>query len=338
MTIFLYSKLLSKLHTVRYFFTLEAKVPTKHIDDASYALAEENLVKAVMLTQTAIKESEILALLIRKGAQTITPLDILSQLPVATSAWNNIFMKVMDECAAHYPKDFIRTPQEFCKHANKFSTTWQEYRNDEVHKKIRTAGERLRVISEMILSHLESTYYLETEEEKQRHEEWLIKKHKEMHEGLPAINGNMLGALSESEKDLLEMMLESDNFQVSFTPVPERRREEGQQEFTVRVSPFPNATQAALLGLLDELKAVGLKLKWRRTELNHWLQDRTDDELDDLVFSLFTPLDDSMFSFTGDYEKALTTVKACLKEKGAGLMSNSPVTHLLTRLAGCSDK
>ena len=311
-------------------------MPTKHIDDATFALAEENLVKAVMLTHTAVKESEMLALLIRKGAQTITPLDILTQLPVANAGWNVIFSKIMDECAAQYPEEYISTPREFSEMAEKHSATWKEYRNDAVHQHICDAGKRLQKLSEFRLSKLEPEYELDSDDEKQHHEKWLRKQIQKMDDALNGVDGSALGSLKDDERELLDMMMESTDFQVSFQPLPDKRRSDGRYDFSVHASRFPNMQQSALLGLLDDLKATGLKLSWSRVKLNEWLQEHAIDDLDELVFGIFSPLNEKNFTLSSEAKPARHVINDILKKHGVGLIFSAAVIKLLDDISGGS--
>ena len=47
------------------------KMPTKHIDDITWKKVQEEHVKAVVLTKTSFKDTEILKLLIKKGLENI---------------------------------------------------------------------------------------------------------------------------------------------------------------------------------------------------------------------------------------------------------------------------
>lgn len=47
-------------------------MPSKHVDDQTWRQVEKETVKAVGLTQTAFKDTEILKILIRKGLQEIS--------------------------------------------------------------------------------------------------------------------------------------------------------------------------------------------------------------------------------------------------------------------------
>ena len=46
-------------------------MPTKHIDDITWKKVQEEHVKAVVLTKTSFKDTEILKLLIKKGLENI---------------------------------------------------------------------------------------------------------------------------------------------------------------------------------------------------------------------------------------------------------------------------
>lgn len=47
-------------------------MPTKHIDDTTWKAVERETVKAVTATQSAIKDSEVLKLLILIGIENVT--------------------------------------------------------------------------------------------------------------------------------------------------------------------------------------------------------------------------------------------------------------------------
>lgn len=51
-------------------------MPTKHIDNDTWAAIEKKMVAAVTLLQHPVKESELLRLLIRKGLETVTKSDL----------------------------------------------------------------------------------------------------------------------------------------------------------------------------------------------------------------------------------------------------------------------
>ncbi len=50
-------------------------MPTKHIDEPTWRKVEKETVKAVITTQTALKDTEILKILILKGLKEITEED-----------------------------------------------------------------------------------------------------------------------------------------------------------------------------------------------------------------------------------------------------------------------
>ncbi|MDH3001500.1 repressor [Chelonobacter oris] len=52
-------------------------MPTKHIDDLTWKRVQEEHVRAVVLTKTSFKDTEILKLLIRKGLENIQNDDYL---------------------------------------------------------------------------------------------------------------------------------------------------------------------------------------------------------------------------------------------------------------------
>jgi len=52
-------------------------VPSKHIDDATWKKVQDETVRAVVLTKTSLKDTEILKILIRKGIEKITEDDYI---------------------------------------------------------------------------------------------------------------------------------------------------------------------------------------------------------------------------------------------------------------------
>lgn len=52
-------------------------MPTKHIDDLTWKKVQEEHVKAVVLTKTSFKDTEILKILIKKGLENIKDEDYL---------------------------------------------------------------------------------------------------------------------------------------------------------------------------------------------------------------------------------------------------------------------
>lgn len=52
-------------------------MPSKHIDDFTWKKVQEETVKAVILTKTSIKDTEILKILIKKGIENITDEDYI---------------------------------------------------------------------------------------------------------------------------------------------------------------------------------------------------------------------------------------------------------------------
>lgn len=50
-------------------------MPTKHIDTTTWRKVESETVRAVIATKTSLKDTEVLKLLILKGAQVITDED-----------------------------------------------------------------------------------------------------------------------------------------------------------------------------------------------------------------------------------------------------------------------
>ncbi|KDA94264.1 hypothetical protein [Pantoea agglomerans] len=304
-------------------------MPTKHIDDASYTLAEETLVKAVVLTKKAVKDSDILSLLIHKGAETVTPVDILTRLGASPTAWAEIFNQVLEECSPHYPLEYISTFKEFREKADLYSATWREYDTVRIHQHICDAGQRLQKLSDFTFSQLEPDFELETEEEKQGHEQWLSGQIRKMNDALATLDGSALGALSDDDRSLMTMMMESEDFQVRFLPLPDKRRADGRHEFTVHAARFPNAAQAGLMALLDDLKSAGLKLTWHRYELNAWLQERPQHDADDLVIDLFALADEGRFTFKGNAELAEENVRKCLTAHDIGPISSGTVMATL---------
>ena len=306
-------------------------MPTKHIDDESYGLAQKVLVNAVVLTKMSIKDSGMLSLLLQKGAETITPVDILPHFGASPSGWADIFNQVLDECSPHYPQEYINTLYEFREKSDRYSATWREYNTTGIHQHICDAGKRLQRLRDFSFSNLEPAFELESEEEKQQHEQWLSEQILKMDDALPTVNGSALGALGEDQRALMEMMMESSEFQVRFLPVPERRRADGRHEFTVCAARFPNAAQAGLKALLDDLKSAGLKLTWHRQTLNDWLQEHPELDVDDLVLAFFMCADEGQFTLTADGEQTEESVKKCLKAHGIGPISSGAVMAALDK-------
>jgi len=132
--------------------------------------------------------------------------------------------------------------------------------------------------------------------------------------------------------------MENDDFKVRFMQLPDKRRSEGQHEFTVHLSRFPNMYQAALLTLLDGLKDAGLKLTWTHNSLYEWLEDHAVNTLDDMVISLFTTLETDAFTFSGGYKQALSAIKACVDKSGIRPEYRSAVPNMLHLVVrGASD-
>lgn len=50
-------------------------MPTKHIDDTTWRKVESETVKAVTTTRAALKDTEVLKILILKGLQSVTEED-----------------------------------------------------------------------------------------------------------------------------------------------------------------------------------------------------------------------------------------------------------------------
>lgn len=55
-------------------------MPTKHIDDATWRKVESETVKAVTTTRAALKDTEVLKILILKGLQNVTEDDYVEFL------------------------------------------------------------------------------------------------------------------------------------------------------------------------------------------------------------------------------------------------------------------
>lgn len=55
-------------------------MPTKHIDDATWRKVESETVKAVTTTRAALKDTEVLKILIIKGLQNVTEEDYTEYL------------------------------------------------------------------------------------------------------------------------------------------------------------------------------------------------------------------------------------------------------------------
>ncbi|WP_456311509.1 hypothetical protein [Serratia proteamaculans] len=311
-------------------------MPTKHIDDASYELAQKALVDAVVLTKTSIKDSGMLSLLLQKGAETITPVDILTYFGASPSGWADIFSQVLAECSPYYPQEYIRTFWQFRKMADRHSGTWKQYHTDAIHQQICDAGKRLQKLHEIIFSEFQYGFDPETEEEKQEHEQWLSGQISKMDDALATVDGSALGALGDDDRRLMAMMLESGDFQVRFLPVPEKRRADDRHEFTVRAARFPNAAQAELTELLDELKSDGLKLTWHRSTLNVWLQERPEHDVKDLVIDLFAPADEGRFTFEGNAELAEENVRKLLTVHDIGAVYSGAVMATLNRAAAAA--
>ncbi|EPZ6063340.1 hypothetical protein ACXHH4_006059, partial [Pseudomonas aeruginosa] len=56
--------------------TDRGKMPTKHIDEATWRKVEKETVKAVIHLQASVKDTEVLRWLILKGLEEITPEDL----------------------------------------------------------------------------------------------------------------------------------------------------------------------------------------------------------------------------------------------------------------------
>lgn len=55
-------------------------MPTKHIDDATWRKVESETVKAVTTTRAALKDTEVLKILILKGLQNVSEEDYTEYL------------------------------------------------------------------------------------------------------------------------------------------------------------------------------------------------------------------------------------------------------------------
>ena len=60
-------------------------MPTKHIDDITWKKVQEQHVKAVVLTKTSFKDTEILKILIKKGLENIKDEDYLKFASIKNS-------------------------------------------------------------------------------------------------------------------------------------------------------------------------------------------------------------------------------------------------------------
>lgn len=52
-------------------------MPSKHIDELTWKKVQDETVKAVILTKTSLKDTEVLKILIKKGLKNITDEDYL---------------------------------------------------------------------------------------------------------------------------------------------------------------------------------------------------------------------------------------------------------------------
>ncbi|NBH74743.1 hypothetical protein [Rodentibacter pneumotropicus] len=52
-------------------------MPSKHIDEHTWKKVQEETVKAVILTKTSLKDTEILKILIKKGLENVSENDYL---------------------------------------------------------------------------------------------------------------------------------------------------------------------------------------------------------------------------------------------------------------------
>ncbi|AAP96249.1 repressor [[Haemophilus] ducreyi] len=55
-------------------------MPSKHIDDMTWKKVQDETVKAVILTKTSLKDTEILKILIKKGLKHIQDEDYLEYI------------------------------------------------------------------------------------------------------------------------------------------------------------------------------------------------------------------------------------------------------------------
>ena len=69
-------------------------MPTKHIDDITWKKVQEEHVKAVVLTKTSFKDTEILKLLIKKGLENIEDSDYIKLATIKNHEWKYLFNNV----------------------------------------------------------------------------------------------------------------------------------------------------------------------------------------------------------------------------------------------------
>ncbi|MBN6078795.1 hypothetical protein [Aggregatibacter actinomycetemcomitans] len=55
-------------------------MPTKHIDENLWKKVQDETVRAVILTKTSIKETEMLQMLIKKGLESMTEDDYIKHI------------------------------------------------------------------------------------------------------------------------------------------------------------------------------------------------------------------------------------------------------------------
>ncbi|OOR97660.1 hypothetical protein E5Q53_00415 [Haemophilus parahaemolyticus] len=55
-------------------------MPSKHIDELTWKKVQDETVKAVILTRTSLKDTEVLKILIKKGLEHITDEDYMNYI------------------------------------------------------------------------------------------------------------------------------------------------------------------------------------------------------------------------------------------------------------------
>ncbi|WP_456311514.1 hypothetical protein, partial [Serratia proteamaculans] len=228
-------------------------------------------------------------------------------------------------------QEYINNEYVFREKADRYSATWRQYETAGIHQHICDAGKRLQRLRDFTFPELQPDFEPVTEEEKQEFEQWLSGQIGKMDDALATVDGSALGALGDDDRRMMTMMMESEDFQVNFLPVPGLRRADGSHEFTVRAARFPNAAQEILTALLDELKSDGLKLTWHRYDLNDWLQERPQHDVDTLVIDLFGPAEEGRFTFKGNAELAEENVRKLLTVHGIEGISYATVMDTLKR-------
>lgn len=298
-------------------------MPTKHIDEQTFALAEEKLVEAVVRNRSAVKETEILALLISIGAEHVTEEDYLTRLPVKAPVWNEMAQTVFNECAASYPREFIYGVGTFETLAGRYSAEWRRYRSPDILNNISEAAKRLGLI----------TYYYayidnfvpdyDNREEEARADRKKLEA--QLEAGHTALNGKQMGTLSADELSLTEHILESDDYQINFIPVPGVKRPDGEQDFRLEVSRFPDTVQSQFLALIDGLKPLGYRLACTRQSLHQWLIEPEQQKLslETLIERYFLSLEiKQQFTFDGDAELVEAGLKKLMADVGLSLSDN----------------